>query len=211
MTAKRPPTRRRQLLGLVGINGLTGLTGLSRLTGLLSAAAALVSADLHAQPATPAPTTPPELATDLPGATWRGSAVMRFIGMQIYDIRLWSPAALPAETNGQPLALELVYARKLVGELIASRSIDEMRRIGPFTETQAATWLAAMNKLFPNVQPGDRLTGVQLANGSTRFYFNGQRQGDVADAEFTRLFFGIWLSPRTSEPRLREQLLGGGR
>ena len=33
----------------------------------------------------------------------------------------------------------------------------------------------------------------------------------MRDAEFTRLFFGIWLSPRTSEPRLREALLGRGR
>jgi hypothetical protein len=29
----------------------------------------------------------------------------------------------------------------------------------------------------------------------------------VADAEFTRLFIGIWLAPETSEPRLRRQLL----
>ena len=187
------------------------------LLGLLAGAATLGSPGAMAQPAgapsaPPAPPAPPpELAADLPGAAQRGSAVMRFIGLQIYDIRLWSPAALPADTRGQPLALELIYARKLVGELIASRSIDEMRRIGTFTDDQAASWLAAMNKLFPNVQSGDRLTGVQLATGSTRFYFNGQRQGDVADAEFTRLFFGIWLSPRTSEPRLREQLLGGGR
>ena len=43
----------------------------------------------------------------------------------------------------------------------------------------------------------------------TRFFFNGSLRGEVADADFTRLFFGIWLSPKTSEPRLREQLLAG--
>jgi hypothetical protein len=32
--------------------------------------------------------------------------------------------------------------------------------------------------------------------------------GDIADAEFARLFFGIWLSPRTSAPALRQALMG---
>jgi hypothetical protein len=32
--------------------------------------------------------------------------------------------------------------------------------------------------------------------------------GEVRDATFARLFFGIWLSPRTSEPQLRAALLG---
>ena len=35
----------------------------------------------------------------------------------------------------------------------------------------------------------------------------GRTVGEVADAEFARLFFGIWLSPRTSEPQLRQALL----
>ncbi len=165
----------------------------------------LLAGSIQAQPTSP----PPELASELPGAALRGSAVMRFLGLHIYDIRLWSPAPLTGDAATQPLALELVYARKLDGEKIASRSIDEMRRIAPFSDAQADKWLAAMTRLFPDVQAGDRLTGVQRAGPSTRFYFNGQSRGEVADADFTRLFFGIWLSPRTSEPRLRELLLGG--
>ena len=154
---------------------------------------------------------PPELDDELPGARWRGTGVMRFFGLHIYDLRLWSPAPLAGDGDRQPLALELVYARKLVGEMIASRSLDEMRRIGPFSDAQGASWLAAMTQLFPDVQAGDRLTGVQRPGQFARFFFNGQRRGEVADAEFSRLFFGIWLSPRTSEPKLRAQLLGEAR
>jgi hypothetical protein len=33
-------------------------------------------------------------------------------------------------------------------------------------------------------------------------------RGDIRDAEFARLFFGIWLSPRSSEPAMRQALLG---
>ena len=65
-----------------------------------------------------------------------------------------------------------------------------------------------MTPLFLDVKNGDRLTGIQRPGAAARFFFNGQFRGEVADAEFTRPFFGIWLSQRTSEPRLREQLLG---
>ena len=186
---------------------------LTRRAGLL--ASMLVSAlpvTLQAQSPTGAvtrPTPPPELGTELPGAVWRGSGVMRFFGLHIYDMRLWSAAPLAGDGSAQPLALELIYARKLVGEQIASRSIDEMKRIGPFSEAQAASWLTAMTRLFPDVQAGDRLTGVQRPGQAARFYFNGTLRGEVADADFARLFFGIWLSPRTSEPKLRAQLMGG--
>ena len=167
-------------------------------------AAADVELDRSAKP-------PPELATELPGARWRGTGVMRYFGLHIYDLRLWSPAPLAGDGVGQPLALELVYGRKLTGEKIASRSLDEMRGIGPFSEVQGTSWLAAMTQLFPDVQAGDRLTGVQRPDQSARFFFNGQRRGEVVDPDFSRLFFGIWLSPRTSEPKLRAQLLGAPR
>lgn len=156
----------------------------------------------------PAVAPPPELATDLPGARLRGSALMRFFGLHIDDIRLWSAAAAAAEPALPPLALELIYARKLVGEQIANRWLDEMRRVGSPSEAQASRWLAAMGQLFPDVRAGDRLTGVLRSDGVACFHFNAQLRGEIADADFGRLFFGIWLSPRTSEPRLREQLLG---
>ena len=35
--------------------------------------------------------------------------------------------------------------------------------------------------------------------------------GEVPDAEFARLFFGIWLSPQTSEPGLRAELIAAPR
>ena len=180
--------------------------------GLASACGAqLLAPPAAAQPAAqPAPPQPPELATELPAARWRGTGTLRFFGLHIYDSHLWSADAITGDGAAQPLALALVYARGLVGEQIASRSLKEMRRIAEVSDAQAARWLPAMIRLFPDVQAGDRLTGIQRPAASTRFYLNGKLRGDVDDADFTRLFFGIWLSPRTSEPRLREQLLGGG-
>jgi hypothetical protein len=43
-----------------------------------------------------------------------------------------------------------------------------------------------------------------------RFFVNAKATGEMRDAELARLFFGIWLSPNTSEPQLRQTLLGLG-
>lgn len=154
---------------------------------------------------------PPELRDELPGAHWRGGGAMRFMGMRVYDARLWSPATVTGDGASQPLALELIYARSIKGDLIVSSSLREMQRVGAFSDEQSARWAKAMVPLFPNIKPGDRITGVQRPGQSARFFFNGALRGEVADAEFTRLFFGIWLSPRTSDPQLRQQLLSGVR
>ena len=152
---------------------------------------------------------PPELARALPGARLLGQARLRYLGFHVYDIRLWSPnpAALRSP-DAVPLALELEYARALDGKAIAERSLKEMQGIAEIGAERAERWLSQMQGIFPDVKPGDRVTGVQQPGEVARFFVNGQPGGEVRDAEFTRLFFGIWLSPRTSQPRLREALLG---
>lgn len=152
---------------------------------------------------------PSEVSNELPGATLLGQGRLRFLGMLVYDIRLWGqgPEVL-RDTKAASLALELEYARALSGRAIAERSIEEMRGIDTVTTAQAERWLSQMQQIFPDVRAGDRITGVQIPAEATRFFVNALPVGEVRDAEFTRLFFGIWLSPRTSQPRLREALLG---
>ena len=65
-----------------------------------------------------------------------------------------------------------------------------------------------MNRVFPDVTDGDCLIGLATPGNATRFFVNGRATGTIDDPEFAPAFFGIWLSPATSEPRLRQQLLG---
>lgn len=151
----------------------------------------------------------PEVAA-LKGVVPTAPVRLRVWGFEVYDARLWTPAGFRYGQALQfPFALELQYLRKLEGSAIASRSMDEMRRIGSFSDAQAQTWLAAMRELFPNVAAGERITGVNLPGEGAEFWVNGQRVGVVKDPAFARLFFGIWLDERTSEPKMRNQLLQG--
>ena len=111
----------------------------------------------------------------------------------------------------QRLALELAYRRPLRAGDIARRSLEEMRRTGMRDAAQAAALAQQMRTVLPDVDAGDRITGVHRPGRGARFFVNGRPAGEVRDAEFTRLFFGIWLAPGTSEPALREALLGGTR
>ena len=175
---------------------------------LLLAAALLPVARVRAQSPPPVGG-PAEVAAELPGAHLLGAGRLRFLGLHIYDARLWVGAApLAADWAATPFALELQYARNLGGADIAERSLKEMRRQGDISDTVAERWLGNMKQLFPDVQPGDRISALNVPGSGVRFFVNGKFRGDPRDVEFARTFFGIWLSPRTSEPAMREQLLG---
>ena len=152
----------------------------------------------------------PASAPPLPGTLQAGSGELRFLGLSIYQARLWVSPAFEADNYGaHPLALELSYQRAFSAQSIAKRSLEEMRRIGPFTEVQAARWQQALQAALPDIQPGDRLVGLYRPDTGASFELRGRTVGTVADPAFARLFFGVWLSPLTSQPKLRAALLGG--
>jgi hypothetical protein len=153
---------------------------------------------------------PKELLGEWPTVHLQGQGRMRFLGLQVYDIRLWTtePSSPAQDWPGKALALEIEYARNFAARMIAERSLEEMRRSGPVAADVAESWLRTMSQVFPDVKPGDRITGVQRPEGLSRFFHNGNLRGEVRDAEFTRRFFGIWLGESTSEPSLRNSLLG---
>jgi Chalcone isomerase-like len=157
-------------------------------------------------------TLPPELAAEFPGARLQGQGRLRFLGLRVYDAKLWVGAQAITENTSNfaslPFALELDYERNLKGKQVAERSLEEMKRQGEVAEDTAKRWLATMETLFPDIKKGDRLSALNVPGMGARFFMNGNLRGDVRDADFVRLFFGIWLSPKTSEPALREALLG---
>ena len=152
----------------------------------------------------------PELSVALQQGRRIGGGRLIVWGFQVYDARLWAqPGFSAANYDRAPLALELSYLRDFKAQEVAERSIKEMRRSKPVSDVQAARWIADMLRVIPDVRKGDRVMGVHQPGMGAAFWVNGKNTGEVQDAEFARLFFGIWLSPNTSEPKLREALLAG--
>jgi hypothetical protein len=152
---------------------------------------------------------PAPVAQAITGAREQGHGRLVVLGFSIYDAKLWTAESFaPAQYERELFALELRYLRNFKGEAIAERSLKEMRNVGQVSDERAAQWLAEMKRTFPDVKKGDQLIGIHRPDGSAGFVLNGKPIGEVRDPEFTRLFFGIWLSTRTSAPKLRSALIG---
>lgn len=181
---------------------------LQRRTLLQSAAASGLTALATAAFSQTTSAVPPEVARGLPGGQRLGSTRLRVFGFSVYDATLWVEPGFAAESfERHSMALALTYLRDLKGQAIAERSLVEMARGGQFSPAQSQAWLAAMQASFPDVRSGDRLTGLHSPTRGAEFWLNGQARPGVADPDFSRLFFGIWLSPATSEPEMRRALL----
>lgn len=145
---------------------------------------------------------------DTSGLQAAGTGRLTWFGIRAYEAKLWvAPGFRQAEFERHALALELHYLRDFTARDIARRSIDEMRRAGPIAPADAQRWQDQLQQLLPDVRAGDRITGLHRPGRGASFLVNGRAAGDVADVNFSARFFGIWLAPTTSEPKLRESLL----
>jgi hypothetical protein len=137
-----------------------------------------------------------------------GEARLTWFGLHVYDARLVaSPKFDPSAPFTHPFALELTYGRSLDGRAIAETSRDEIARLGFGTALQRQAWFERMVALFPDVQRGTRIAGVNVPGRGVDFYVDGGLAGSIDDVAFARAFFAIWLDPRTRSPEVRRGLL----
>lgn len=137
-----------------------------------------------------------------------GQGTMRFFGLRIYDAALWVQSGFePREFGSHWLALELTYHRAFQGQAIAERSVAEIARQRSMEPALAQRWTALLTQWLPNVKEGDRLTGVYRPGQGMQLWLGEKDLGVLDDPDLARYFFGIWLSPYTSEPKLRDALL----
>ncbi|QWD63006.1 chalcone isomerase family protein [Polynucleobacter sp. MWH-UH25E] len=136
-------------------------------------------------------------------AKLQGSGKLTWWGLHIYDASFYRAGSF----SSPEFALHLQYHKSLSGLAIANRSAEEMSKLG-VPDTQAQLWGKQLAIFLPNVEPGQSLTAIYNPKQGTTFYFDGNPLAQIAGADFSKAFFGIWLDPKTSAPKLREQLLG---
>jgi len=138
-----------------------------------------------------------------------GHYLFTFFGLEIYHISLWSsPEWTPEKWNRHSFALSLVYSRNLSGEEIAKRSIAEIKKQTALSNDKSQQWLNQLQFLMPSVNAGDRLTGVYQPSGNLVFWLDSKKLGEINDPALSEAFMAIWLSTKTSEPKMRKKLFG---
>lgn len=153
---------------------------------------------------------PSDNATPEPRLSLRGRGTLRFMGLAVYEAELAVAAGFdPARPEASAFELKLAYLRKLSGAAIVDRSIQEMRRGGEIAPADEARWREFMARAFPDVNRGDVIVGRwQPRAASSSFAHNAGAPVELLDPVFGPRFFGIWLAPHSSQPELRERLLG---
>ena len=146
----------------------------------------------------------PAWTSFLPKAGEVGSGEFRWWGFLVYDATLWSPQG--EYQPGGPFALSLRYARSVSRDDIVKASLDQMRDLG-FAVNRHPEWKAKLDQVMMSVQSGDTLTGVYTPGQGAVFFYNDKLTGQVSE-RLAEAFFAIWLNPKTSEPKLRQALLG---
>lgn len=145
-------------------------------------------------------------AKTVPAAALVGEGRLRYLGFRIFDARLYAPSGT-YRPNG-PFALKLTYLRNFKGAAIADQTRKELRRQGMPEGAQLTRWMNRLEAILPDVSAGQSITGVHDGNGRTILYAGQRRIGTIADAQFTRRFFAIWLGPQAKDRALRQRLTG---
>jgi hypothetical protein len=149
---------------------------------------------------------PAPVAKDAPALVAQGEGAMRWFGIKVYDIRLWTPMKM--WSHAEPFALELIYDMSLEGRAIADKSVELIRKQGVKDEAKLKRWGEEMARVFPDIKKGDALIGVSVPNKEARFYSRDKFIATIADPEFAKAFFNIWLDESTTDPGVRRKLLG---
>ena len=131
-----------------------------------------------------------------------GQGRMTYWGFTLYDAKLFASK----EPKGG-IALDIQYLRKFEAKDLTKQTLDELKKLGT-SDAQRAEWADPLAKAFKTVQVGDSITAIKKSEGSTQFFYNGQFVSEISGESFSQAFFGIWLHPKTSVPKLRKSLLG---
>ncbi|HEY0265127.1 MAG TPA: hypothetical protein VGC16_00150 [Rhizomicrobium sp.] len=173
---------------VAAMNRRTAIVILALLTGPLSALAA-----------------PPEVAGVIKSDKPYSQGRLRVLFITAYDATLWTDA--PGWSWDAPFALTFNYHIGFDTDDIVSRSITEMKHVDPgLSDADVARLTPQLNKAFPPVRSGEHYTALYAPGQPIRVWLNGRETGGL-DAAFARDFFGMWLSPNTSQPALRTALL----
>lgn len=151
---------------------------------------------------------PSEVSRALSQPRLAGEGTLRYFGFNIYDAKLWVGPGFDVKAFANyPIGLELTYNRSFSREAIAERSVKEIERQVTLTPEQASQWTQELSAWLPNVESGERLIGIYIPKQGMRLWHGDQLLGTIKNPDLARYFFGIWLSEKTSEPRLRRALL----
>lgn len=150
---------------------------------------------------------PPEVARKLAGAELRGSALVDFLSIPLYEAQLWTPEQKRVD-QADSFALSLTYKRGFKARSLAKGSVSEIARIEGRPKSDYGDLERMLTDCFADVTVDDRITGVSDSPDTATFFVNGAQSCTVSYPKLRDRFFGIWLGSDTRDPDVTARLRG---
>lgn len=143
----------------------------------------------------------------------RGAGVLTYLGFfRIYNGALYLPATVGAEQALEDVAkrLEVKYLRPFKAEDFGPATIAGIRKnVDPKLYAQLNSRIADHNKMYRDINRGDRVALTYLPSTGTMVEINGETIGTIRGADFARALFSMWLGENPFDPKFKKALVGG--
>lgn len=146
-------------------------------------------------------------ATPIEHLTKLGQGEMTYLFWTLYQAELYATNQQADLNDQEEIALKLIYQKDISSKALVEATKDQWEHLD-YQNEEITQWLKPLANLFPDVQKQDNLILKLDSQGRSQFYFNLEPIGEIQDTTFGPAFMAIWLSKNTSEPKLRQQLLG---
>ena len=147
-----------------------------------------------------------ELADPLENLQLVGEARLRVLFWRIYDSSFYSESG--SYTGIEPgTALKIEYRRAIKVDEFIKRTREEWEKLDILSD-ESDQWLEQLGEFLPSVIRGDVIVLKVDDNLGSVFYYNFEPIGQIRNPQFTKDFLSIWLSDKSSFPRLQRQLKG---
>ncbi|WP_170762633.1 hypothetical protein [Ruegeria lacuscaerulensis] len=138
----------------------------------------------------------------LADAQLKGSATFRFLGIPVYDAKLFTPYGAALSWN-EEFGLQLTYRKSLKQKALVESTLDEMARQGNPAPTQRQ-----LEQCFQAVSKGDNYIAISEGPNNVGFWRNGQRTCTLSYPGAKRAFMSIFLGNDTRSASFTRQLKG---
>ena len=152
--------------------------------------------------ASAAPASPVETAMKDPQV--RGAATFRFLGLPIYEARLFTEAGKDLNPEA-PHALELTYRRPAAEARIVKETLGQLRRLGFPTPDPLRK---ALDDCFADAGNGDRFLAIPRGPDRIDFWFNERPTCTLQHPGIRKGFMGIFLGDNSQSASFTRALKG---